>query len=963
MFGTEQIPLLEDKIANLNKNIGKLQATIRGLIQHGKKYEASIPSYFTNKLQANQRTANEILAAQSVHRFLPWNAPTWATWQPPMWDTSNNSGEEDFTPSTLRIGDLLEGRDNTGFAIPAMIPFVGKERTIIIETGAGQYESGLSLLQSLLIRTALMLPHQTTYTLLDPAHLGQSFPMRANLPHVQNSQNDVRRDLDLVTERIIRLNTTFLEHKAFHEISRDLRVNERFNLVFLADFPNGYDYRAVESLARICETGPRAGTYVFIHYNTEAAPLRDWKISDIKNAFIINPAAPIQVENTPFRVQLDTAPDRTQQNEVFQKLQAARPPERKIDFEGAIGLSEGQWWQENSNEMISTRVGAMGANGWLDVWLGETDRGVVAHGVLGGATGSGKSNLYHVLILGLALRYSPSELRFFLIDGKDGVSFQPYRHLPHAEVVSLKSSPQLSRNVLQELTLEQERRNEIFTGNRVVDLTQYRKLGQPDGKLPRILLLIDEYQELFEGDKDGLASQYLEQIARQGRSVGIHMILGSQGFVGVQGMLNRNAIFGNIHLRMAMNMPASDVQALTEFQRQGKQLVLACDLPGKIVVNHQSGNDGDNANQLGKVAFLTKEMRDTLIEKLNQKANAELAPQDNPITIVFDGKAQPNFIDNPQVEFLLQQNKWLSKDELQEVARRPLHAEGFSVSDWFSAENPKPIWLGQDFSVRGQAMMVIRRRLAENAMIIGGANAARYGMLGACISSLVLSSKPENIQFLILDRSVPGTDWNPTLSRISDTVLVPNGYKVTFYKENRDVERMLNELVDIMNARRNLPEEELMYEPDVICILTELDRVDNLRRPAGAYVMSESPLGDKLNRVIAEGPSLGIHVIMSFANVHPMKSVVDERHTLNSFRHRIALQMSEDESLTFVRSRKAATLQNEGPQPIVALYMDMDRDSSVRFKPYSIEATINYYDQMKQFGERISAWQTEVIAK
>lgn len=949
MFGREKIPLLEDKIGTLRQKSEKLKAAARGLIKHGKNFEPKIPGFFETRLNQNHASVSEIFPSETAHLYLAWGSSGWENWQPTAFESENGTSNQGFIPNSIRVGDFVESRSNSGFSVPAMLPFIGKNRTFIIQTGKGQYEQGLGLLQSLLIRTALMLPHQTTYTLLDPAHLGQSFPMRTSLPQVQTNSQDVRRDLDQVVDRIVRLNTSFLEHQAFHEIDLGVRINERYNLVFVADFPNRYDHRAIEALATITETGPRAGTYVFIHYNSEIELPRDVKMDVFKNAVTIDLSSTYSMNGMSLRI--DGMPERTFQAGVFKKLADAKPPERKIEFETT---SENEWWQRSSDSIMSTKIGGVGATGDLEVWLGESEKGIVAHGVLGGATGSGKSNLYHVLILGLAMRYSPEELRLFLIDGKDGVEFQLYRRLPHAEVVSLKSSPQLSRSVLRELTLEQERRNEIFTHVGVANLTQYRKKGQPKGKLPRIVLLVDEYQELFEGDKDGHASMYLEQIARQGRSVGIHMILGAQGFVGVQGMLNRTAIFGNIHLRMAMNMPATDIQALTEFQRQGKSLIMTCDLPGKIVVNHQSGNDGDNANQLGKVAYLNNELRAELIAKLADKANAELDPKDNPVTIVFDGKAQPNFEENHLVEYMLQQNNWFSQEEMQTVARREYHNEGFNVTDWFSAEQPTIMWLGQDFSVRGQCAMVFRRRVSENAMVVGGMNAARYGMLGACIASIALNKSTKDVQFVIVDRSVPGTDWSETLSNVVKDVLSPVGFNAAVYRENRDIERVLDGVLQILNERKVMNESDLIYEPEIFCIFTELDRVDELRRPAGSYMSSESPLGDKLNRICQEGPSLGIHTIMSFSNVRPMTHVIDERHGLTHFRHRIALQMSEDESLTLVRSRRAATLQNEGPLPIVGLYMDTDNDSSVRFKPYSIESTINYKEQMKRIGQRLA---------
>ncbi|MBX2998820.1 MAG: hypothetical protein KF893_09950 [Caldilineaceae bacterium] len=236
-------------------------------------------------------------------------------------------------------------------------------------------------------------------------------------------------------------------------------------------------------------------------------------------------------------------------------------------------------------------------------------------------------------IAGLTTRYSPDELRLYLIDGKDGVEFQPYRHLPHAEVVSLRSSPELSRSVLAELVEEKERRNDIFTRAGLRDFTEYRAKGQPLGALPRVLLLVDEYQELFEGDRDGVASGQLLQLAQQGRSAGIHMFLGSQHF-GAVGMLNRQQVFDNFHLRCAMQMANDAVQALTEFGRKGKNLIAqTCDLPGKIVINDRSGDD--SGNYAGKVAFLQSERLDALLQGLQEKSEASLQRLPSPCDLGY----------------------------------------------------------------------------------------------------------------------------------------------------------------------------------------------------------------------------------------------------------------------------------------------------------------------------------------
>ena len=66
-----------------------------------------------------------------------------------------------------------------------------------------------------------------------------------------------------------------------------------------------------------------------------------------------------------------------------------------------------------------------------------------------------------------------------------------------------------------------------------------------------------------------------------------------------------------------------------------------------------------------------------------------------------------------------------------------------------------------------------------------------------------------------------------------------------------------------------------------------------------------------------------------------MGRVIDDRR-IDAFQTRIALQMSEDESHSLVRSRRASQLQIDGPMPVCALYVDVEADNIVKFKPFSI---------------------------
>ena len=134
--------------------------------------------------------------------------------------------------------------------------------------------------------------------------------------------------------------------------------------------------------------------------------------------------------------------------------------------------------------------------------LGKTN----FHALIGGIIGSGKSKLLDVLITQLSLAYSPDEVAFYLVDLKEGVAFQDYVRLPHVRVIALENEREFGLNILRHVQAEIQQRSELFkaVGSGVDNLVQYRTIT---GKaLPRILLIIDEFQVLF-ADEDSIARE------------------------------------------------------------------------------------------------------------------------------------------------------------------------------------------------------------------------------------------------------------------------------------------------------------------------------------------------------------------------------------------------------------------------------------------------------------------------
>ena len=141
--------------------------------------------------------------------------------------------------------------------------------------------------------------------------------------------------------------------------------------------------------------------------------------------------------------------------------------------------------------------------------LGKATR---QHALIAGKTGSGKSTLFHVIITNLALFCAPDQIEFYLVDFKKGVEFKCYgtRKLPHAKVVAIESDREFGLSVLQRVDDELKRRGDLFRKLGVQDLAGYKRVGGTE-KLPRSLLMIDEFQEFFvEDDKVSQTASLLQ---------------------------------------------------------------------------------------------------------------------------------------------------------------------------------------------------------------------------------------------------------------------------------------------------------------------------------------------------------------------------------------------------------------------------------------------------------------------
>jgi S-DNA-T family DNA segregation ATPase FtsK/SpoIIIE len=186
------------------------------------------------------------------------------------------------------------------------------------------------------------------------------------------------------------------------------------------------------------------------------------------------------------------------------------------------------------SELLRVPVGVTAAGEALVLDLKEAaERGIGPHGLVVGATGSGKSELLRTIVAGLAATHPPGQLAFVLVDFKGGAAFADLAPLPQvAGLITNLQGPDLSMvdRALAALQGELARRQRLLhlAGNQP-DLRAYTAAVAADPRLeplPSLLVVVDEFGELLAARPEFL--DLFGTIGRVGRSLGMHLLLASQ---------------------------------------------------------------------------------------------------------------------------------------------------------------------------------------------------------------------------------------------------------------------------------------------------------------------------------------------------------------------------------------------------------------------------------------------------
>lgn len=152
------------------------------------------------------------------------------------------------------------------------------------------------------------------------------------------------------------------------------------------------------------------------------------------------------------------------------------------------------------------------------------------HGLIAGATGSGKSVCTNSIIISLLYKNTPDELKLLLIDPKT-VEFEPYNGIPHL-LVPVVTDPRKAAGALGWAVTEMEKRYKMLSDRKVRNIEEYNEFVENLGdeeieKMPYIVIMIDEFADLMQTASKEV-EDHIARIAAKARAAGIHLLLATQ---------------------------------------------------------------------------------------------------------------------------------------------------------------------------------------------------------------------------------------------------------------------------------------------------------------------------------------------------------------------------------------------------------------------------------------------------
>lgn len=554
-------------------------------------------------------------------------------------------------------------------------------------------------------------------------------------------------------------------------------------------------------------------------------------------------------------------------------------------------------WRTNgqSTRTLKTPIGAgQGEDFFIDI----VRQG--PHGFLIGTTGSGKSELLRTLLVSMAASYGPERVNYLLIDFKGGAALKPFLELPHTIglVTNLREGEANAdeklegkvRRTIVWLRAELQRRMQTLDAAGVSDIADMEQ-REIEGTPPRLIIVADEFAVLTKGtaNNDDDVIDEIVNIARLGRSLGIHLLLATQRAAGV---ISDN-IRANTNLRIALRV--QDIMESTDVINAPDAAAISLTTPGRGFVAIGAGNltQFQTASSTGHTRAL-KEMPRVRVEPFTFVGRAPVASE----AAVLPAGTGPNDLEMLTSTIKEASSKWPIDVPDSHWVDPPGDVISLAAIADPAQEYEVAIGVIDDPATQSVRPAVIDLRASGSAVIFGAGGSGKTVLLRTIAASLARRSSPADLRMYALDFGGRGMAMLAGLPQMGSVVAGDDVDRV--YRLFRELRKTVdNRLTRIATAGfSDLYEYRVVHRQDedrasIVVFIDGLSGfVDKFQDLDGGTLL------DGLTSLIFDGRSAGLHFIVSATRRQAAPSSI-----LGALQSQIVLRManSDDYSMVDVR--------------------------------------------------------------
>ncbi|MEV4599563.1 type VII secretion protein EccCa [Amycolatopsis sp. NPDC049253] len=580
---------------------------------------------------------------------------------------------------------------------------------------------------------------------------------------------------------------------------------------------------------------------------------------------------------------------------------------------------------------MSVPIGVTEEGEIVELDLKESAQGGMGpHGMLIGATGSGKSELLRTLVLGLAATHSSEILNFVLVDFKGGATFLGMDRLPHtsAMITNLADELPLVDRMQDSLNGEMVRRQEQLRASGYPSLYEYEKAraaGEQLAPMPTLFLVVDEFSELLSAKPEFM--ELFVSVGRLGRSLGVHLLLASQRLD--EGRIHR--VEGHLSYRIALRtfssmesrsvigvgsayeLPSEPGNGFLKIDTTNLVRFKAAYVSGPVPAGNGEGHADAARVSREVVPFFTQARPSRFIirddepdageKKMSDVDALDAAPTGPTLADVFVDRLTgagpaarqvwlPPLAESPSLDSLL-------------PSVLPDPVRGMSVQD--PAHHGRlrvPMgMIDRPFEQVRELLMADLSSAAGHVAVVGGPKTGKSTIVRTLVLALAMTHTPQEVQFYGLDFGGGG---------IMSINGLPHVGSVATRLERDRVVRTIEEISQIMEYRENVFSERGVESMEVYRQLRRRGQIDDPFGDVflvidGWYSLKNdySELEQKIGELASRGLSFGIHVVIAstrWSEIRPyLRDLLQTRFEL-----RLGDPMESE-----IGSRKAKTVPNQ----------------------------------------------------